>query len=163
MKITRDAVWHTTKDYSIITLGLIFYAVGFCGFILPHGVITGGLAGIAALIFSRRVSRWHIRSILSTSYSSRLPIVSWGAALCLKPSTARRDSASSCSSHRCFSSHIRFILSTTSCSLHYRSRAVRCGNRTGIHPQRQHRRHRHRGCDGVEIPSDFRRAYDSLC
>ena len=51
MKITRDAVWHTTKDYSIITLGLIFYAVGFCGFILPHGVITGGLAGIAALIF----------------------------------------------------------------------------------------------------------------
>ena len=51
MKITRDAVWHTTKDYSIITLGLILYAVGFCGFILPHGVITGGLAGIAALIF----------------------------------------------------------------------------------------------------------------
>lgn len=51
MKITREAVWHTTKDYSFITLGLILYAVGFCGFILPHGVITGGLAGIAALIF----------------------------------------------------------------------------------------------------------------
>ena len=35
--------------------------------------------------------------------------------------------------------------------------------RNSVPQQRFDGRHRHRGCDGVEIPSDFRRPYDSLC
>lgn len=35
----------------MIALGLILYAVGFCGFVLPKGIVIGGLAGIASLIY----------------------------------------------------------------------------------------------------------------
>ena len=35
----------------MIVLGLILYAVGFCGFVLPKGIVIGGLAGIASLIY----------------------------------------------------------------------------------------------------------------
>lgn len=37
------------KDYALITLGLVIYAVGLIGFIKPGGIVTGGLAGIALL------------------------------------------------------------------------------------------------------------------
>lgn len=38
------------KDYLIITIGLIAYAVGLIGFIKSGGIVTGGLAGVALLI-----------------------------------------------------------------------------------------------------------------
>ena len=38
-------------DYVIITLGLLFYAVGFPCFQLPYEITTGGLAGAGAVIF----------------------------------------------------------------------------------------------------------------
>lgn len=38
------------KDYLIITIGLVLYAVGLIGFIKPGGIVTGGLAGISLLI-----------------------------------------------------------------------------------------------------------------
>lgn len=37
------------KDYLIITIGLIAYAVGLIGFIKSGGIVTGGLAGVALL------------------------------------------------------------------------------------------------------------------
>lgn len=39
------------KDCLMIIIGLILYAVGFCGFVLPKGIVIGGLAGIASLIY----------------------------------------------------------------------------------------------------------------
>ena len=38
-------------DYSVITVGLLLYAIGFDCFLLPFQVTTGGLAGIGSLIF----------------------------------------------------------------------------------------------------------------
>ena len=149
MKITRDAVWHTTKDYSIITLGLIFYAVGFCGFILPHGVITGGLAGIAALIFFKTgipvAYSFYTLNIILLSIAYRIV----GRGFVLKTIYGASGlSLFMLIAQMFFKSHPVYLEHDILLS---------------VHPQRQHRRHRHRGCDGVEIPSDFRRAYDSLC
>ena len=39
------------RDYLVITLGLALYAVGFTCFQLPYELATGGLSGIAAVIF----------------------------------------------------------------------------------------------------------------
>lgn len=39
------------KDYLVITLGLMMYAVGFACFQLPYEITTGGLAGAGAVIF----------------------------------------------------------------------------------------------------------------
>lgn len=44
-------LWRSSRDYFFITLGVAIYAFGFCGFILPEKVVTGGLAGLSTLIY----------------------------------------------------------------------------------------------------------------
>ena len=39
------------KDYFYITLGLMLYTFGFTVFLLPYEIVTGGIAGIGAIIF----------------------------------------------------------------------------------------------------------------
>ena len=39
------------KDYGFIVFGLILYAFGWTGFLLPEEITTGGVTGIAALVF----------------------------------------------------------------------------------------------------------------
>lgn len=51
MHLTKQQIWLNVKDYLMIMIGLILYAVGFCGFVLPKGIVIGGLAGIASLIY----------------------------------------------------------------------------------------------------------------
>lgn len=51
MEISRKSLWRSTRDYLCITLGVGVYAFGFCAFILPQGVVIGGLAGIGTLIY----------------------------------------------------------------------------------------------------------------
>ncbi|MCF0204715.1 MAG: YitT family protein [Muribaculaceae bacterium] len=46
-KITADDI----KDYFMMFVGMAIYGVGFCGFILPAQLVSGGLAGLTALIF----------------------------------------------------------------------------------------------------------------
>lgn len=47
-KLTR---MQDLRDYIVITIGLIFYAVGFTCFQLPYEITTGGLAGAGAVIY----------------------------------------------------------------------------------------------------------------
>lgn len=51
MKISRDSLWRSTRDYFFITFGVGIYAFGFCAFILPQEVVIGGLAGIGTLVY----------------------------------------------------------------------------------------------------------------
>ncbi len=39
------------EDYVFITLGLILYAFGFTVFLMPYEIVTGGVAGISAIVF----------------------------------------------------------------------------------------------------------------
>ncbi len=39
------------RDYAQILLGLLVYAVGFTCFMLPYGIMSGGVSGISALIY----------------------------------------------------------------------------------------------------------------
>ncbi|MCF0194436.1 MAG: YitT family protein [Bacteroidaceae bacterium] len=39
------------RDYVLIFVGMCIYAIGYCCFMLPHKIVTGGLGGICALIF----------------------------------------------------------------------------------------------------------------
>ena len=45
-KIGRES-----KDYFAITLGLILYSLGWALFLLPYQITTGGVTGIAAIIY----------------------------------------------------------------------------------------------------------------
>ena len=50
-KLPKLPASHFLKDYSIITFGLLLYAIGFDCFLLPYEIVTGGVAGAGALIF----------------------------------------------------------------------------------------------------------------
>ena len=39
------------QDYFFITLGLLLYSFGFTVFLMPYEIVTGGVAGISAIIF----------------------------------------------------------------------------------------------------------------
>ncbi len=51
MKNPISYVFQEARDYLMITLGLICYAVGFVCFQLPYQITTGGVAGLGAVIF----------------------------------------------------------------------------------------------------------------
>lgn len=48
---TGQLVIREARDYFNITLGLLLYTFGFTVFLLPYEIVTGGIAGIGAIIF----------------------------------------------------------------------------------------------------------------
>lgn len=62
------------KDYIMILAGLILYAVGLTGFLLPNKIVTGGLAGITVLIkYSTNIPVW----ISYITINAFLLIIAW--------------------------------------------------------------------------------------
>jgi len=51
IKIDKAVVWQEIQDQSIIIVGLILYAVGWTGFLLPNQITTGGVTGLSAIIY----------------------------------------------------------------------------------------------------------------
>lgn len=47
----KTNLWLEVKDYLIIALGLLSYALGFKLFLVPHEITTGGTTGLGAVIF----------------------------------------------------------------------------------------------------------------
>lgn len=47
----KKELLHQLKDYFMIVVGLALYAFGFTAFILPEKVVSGGLAGVASLVY----------------------------------------------------------------------------------------------------------------
>lgn len=62
------------KDYLMIFAGLILYALGLTGFLLPNKIVTGGLAGITVLIKSAtNIPLW----VSYVSINAVLLIIAW--------------------------------------------------------------------------------------
>lgn len=51
MKVSKKALWLSSRDYIMIVLATIIYAIGFCAFILPEKVVIGGVTGVSTLIY----------------------------------------------------------------------------------------------------------------
>jgi uncharacterized membrane-anchored protein YitT (DUF2179 family) len=51
IKINRAVVLQEIQDQSIIIVGLVLYAMGWTGFLLPNQITTGGVTGIAAIVY----------------------------------------------------------------------------------------------------------------
>ena len=49
--IDKRAMMQNLKDYFFIFLGICLYGIGYCAFILPEGIVMGGVSGIASLLF----------------------------------------------------------------------------------------------------------------
>ena len=51
LKLSRAFIFEEIQDWSIIVFGLFLYSLGWTGFLLPNGITTGGVTGIAALVY----------------------------------------------------------------------------------------------------------------
>ena len=51
LKINRAFIIQEIQDWSIIIFGLFLYSFGWTGFLLPNGITTGGVTGIAAIVY----------------------------------------------------------------------------------------------------------------
>lgn len=51
MTIDHKLILKEIQDYVGITLGLLLYSLGFTVFLMPYEIVTGGVAGISAIIF----------------------------------------------------------------------------------------------------------------
>lgn len=50
MTINHKIILKEVEDYVCITLGLVLYSFGFTFFLMPYEIVTGGVAGVAAIV-----------------------------------------------------------------------------------------------------------------
>ena len=50
-KVLKSTAWNIFKEYCLITLGVIAYALGWSIFLLPNNLIGGGVSGFASIVF----------------------------------------------------------------------------------------------------------------
>ena len=51
MTLDHKLIIKEVEDYFFITLGLLLYSFGFTVFLMPYEIVTGGVAGISAIVF----------------------------------------------------------------------------------------------------------------
>lgn len=51
MERIKQKIWDLSNTYTKIVIGLIIYCVGYTCFMLPYQITSGGVSGIAALIY----------------------------------------------------------------------------------------------------------------
>ena len=49
--ILKSSVATLFKEYALVTLGVISYALGWSIFLLPNNLIGGGVSGFASILF----------------------------------------------------------------------------------------------------------------
>ena len=51
MTIDQQIIRSEAKDYFFLTIGLLIYAAAFTIFLMPYQIVTGGVTGMAAIVF----------------------------------------------------------------------------------------------------------------
>ena len=51
MKLRKEEIANMVRDYAIMLIGIIIFAIGYACFILPYEITSGGMGGVAAVIF----------------------------------------------------------------------------------------------------------------
>ena len=47
----KQTIFREAKDYIMIALGMTLYGIGWTIFLLPNDITTGGVPGIASIVF----------------------------------------------------------------------------------------------------------------
>ena len=50
-EILKSSVWTTFKEYLLVTVGIVSYALGWSIFLLPNNLVGGGVSGFASIVF----------------------------------------------------------------------------------------------------------------
>ena len=49
--ITKNSIGKELRDYTMITIAMVSYAIGWGIFLLPNNITTGGVAGVSSILF----------------------------------------------------------------------------------------------------------------
>lgn len=49
--VLKSSLWTTLKEYGLVSIGVISYALGWSIFLLPNNLIGGGVSGFASIVF----------------------------------------------------------------------------------------------------------------
>ena len=58
MKLDRKSLFKEVRDYVMITIAMLSYCIGWTVFLLPNNITTGGVPGIASIVFWVRAFRF---------------------------------------------------------------------------------------------------------
>jgi uncharacterized membrane-anchored protein YitT (DUF2179 family) len=70
----------------MIIVGLFIYAIGYCAFILPHGVVIGGMAGLGGLVY---FATGGLIPVAATMYGANIILILMGFRMLGKEFTLR--------------------------------------------------------------------------
>ena len=51
VKLNKTAVWEMCKNNLLMLAGIVIYVISYVYFLLPYQLISGGMNGIATLIY----------------------------------------------------------------------------------------------------------------
>ena len=51
MKLDRKSLFKEIRDYVLITIAMLSYCIGWTVFLLPNSITTGGVPGVASIVF----------------------------------------------------------------------------------------------------------------
>ena len=51
MSIDKKILYNEARDYLMITIAMVSYCMGWTIFLLPNNITTGGVPGIASIVF----------------------------------------------------------------------------------------------------------------
>lgn len=74
---SRQNTMRELRDYLMIALGMVLYGIGWTVFLLPNDITTGGVPGIASIVYFATGFPVNIRTLPSTSCFYCLPYVCW--------------------------------------------------------------------------------------
>lgn len=82
--INSTKLWREAKDYITIALGLMAYAMGWCFFLLPYQISTGGVTGISAIIYYATGVEMQISYFIINAAFLAVALYVLGLRFCLK-------------------------------------------------------------------------------
>lgn len=82
--INSTKLWREAKDYITIALGLMAYAIGWCFFLLPYQISTGGVTGISAIIYYATGVEMQISYFIINAAFLAVALYVLGLRFCLK-------------------------------------------------------------------------------
>ena len=84
-KIPQKSIVLEAKEYVMITLGLVIYAFGWVFFLLPYKLVSGGTAGIGAVIQYATGFPMQYTYFIINVFLLLVAVKELGIRFCLKP------------------------------------------------------------------------------
>ena len=76
-KPSKQSIIREARDYVMIAIGMILYGIGWTVFLLPNDITTGGVPGIASIVYWATGFPYSIRTSASTSSCYYWPSSCW--------------------------------------------------------------------------------------